>query len=174
MAIKRNPDIVKRCEPLRAAGTSGQCAIIASHSNGRALLKINLRHLRDGQVRVIGLTLHQTFLATDRPPTIDDRLDHVEHIARIMAQRDGVALGSDMDGGFPPTNTFKRQDVRPDPRAGECGMTSICPPFLINANGYWSGPTRIVPSSAVLGSSGPNLRSGLYQARIGTSGRSVP
>jgi membrane dipeptidase len=85
--------------------------IVASHSNCRALLKENQRHLRDGHIRaigerggLIGLNLYKAFLAVGREPTIDDCLDHVEHVAAIMGRRDGVALGSDMDGGFDPTD----------------------------------------------------------------------
>lgn len=84
--------------------------LVASHSNARALMKNeNERHLTDEQIRaiserggVIGLNLYTAFLAVDRRATIDDALDHVEHVAQVMGRRDGVGLGSDMDGGFGP------------------------------------------------------------------------
>jgi membrane dipeptidase len=88
--------------------------IIASHSNCRSLLDPNnQRHLRDDQIKaianrggggVIGLNLYSKFLAIGRRATITDCVAHVEHIAEIMGHRRGVALGSDMDGGFTPSD----------------------------------------------------------------------
>lgn len=91
-------------------------AVAASHSNARALMHVenqppSQRHLRDESIRaiasrggVIGLNLFSKFLANDRRATIDDAVAHVEHIAEVMGTRRGVALGSDADGGFPPTD----------------------------------------------------------------------
>jgi membrane dipeptidase len=83
--------------------------IIASHSNCRALVEPKQRHLRDDQIKVIGdrggvigLNLYTSFLAVGRRATIDDCIAHVEHVAGVMGHRRGVALGSDMDGGFGP------------------------------------------------------------------------
>lgn len=81
--------------------------IVASHSNARALAGNDERHLRDEQIRaigarggVVGLNLYAGFLASGRPATIDDCVAHVQHVAATMGHRRGVALGSDMDGGF--------------------------------------------------------------------------
>lgn len=92
--------------------------VIASHSNCRALLGgerdgKNQRHLRDQTIieigrrgGVVGLNLFAMFLRADGPfegddrPTIDHAADHVDRIAALMGRRTGVALGSDMDGGF--------------------------------------------------------------------------
>jgi membrane dipeptidase len=83
--------------------------IVATHSNCRALLKENQRHLRDDQIKaiaardgIVGLNLYSTFLATDRRATVDDCVRHVGHVAKMFGHRRGVALGSDMDGGFGP------------------------------------------------------------------------
>lgn len=83
--------------------------VVASHSNCRALAGDNQRHLRDDQVRaiatrdgVIGLNLFSKFLVASGRATIDDCVAHVERIAELMGHRRGVALGSDMDGGFGP------------------------------------------------------------------------
>jgi membrane dipeptidase len=83
--------------------------IIASHSNCRVLLEPKQRHLRDDQIKaigerggVVGLNLYSGFLAKDRRATVADCVAHVEHIAKVMGHRRGVALGSDMDGGFGP------------------------------------------------------------------------
>lgn len=85
--------------------------VVASHSNCRALLEPKQRHLRDDQIRaiverggVIGLNLYGKFLATGRRATVEDCLNHVEHVANVAGRRDVVALGSDMDGGFAPND----------------------------------------------------------------------
>ncbi len=102
--------------------------VIASHSNARALLAHEpkdavpgvsaglKRHLPDDFIReiaaregVIGLNLYSKFLiggeavSAGKRATIDDCIAHIEHIANVMGHRRGIALGSDADGGFPPT-----------------------------------------------------------------------
>jgi membrane dipeptidase len=84
--------------------------VIASHSNCRALLEPKQRHLRDDQIRaiaerggIIGLNLYSSFLAVGRRATIADCVAHVQHVTQMMGHRNGVALGSDIDGGFPPS-----------------------------------------------------------------------
>ena len=85
-----------------------QGPVCATHSNAAAITGPNPRHLRDDQIEaiaardgVIGLNLFGRFLhGEDRDATIEDCLDHVEHVASI-AGRDRVGLGSDADGGFP-------------------------------------------------------------------------
>jgi len=83
--------------------------IVASHSNVRALLEPKQRHLKDEQIKaiadrngIVGLNLYSAFLAKGRRATIDDAVAHVQYVAGVMGHRRGVALGSDMDGGFPP------------------------------------------------------------------------
>jgi membrane dipeptidase len=83
--------------------------VVATHSNCRALVGEDMRHLRDDQIRAIadgdglvGLNLYTAFLARDRRATVADCVNHVEHVTGIMGHRRGVALGSDMDGGFGP------------------------------------------------------------------------
>jgi membrane dipeptidase len=102
--------------------------IIASHSNARALLADEpaeavpgisggiQRHLPDEFIReiakrggVIGLNLYSKFLIgsvrvlAGQRATVSDCIAHIEHIASVMGHRRGIALGSDADGGFPPT-----------------------------------------------------------------------
>ena len=83
--------------------------IVASHSNCRALVNEYQRHLRDDQVveigrrdGVIGLNLFSKFLVPSGRATIGDCVAHIERVADLMGHRRGVALGSDMDGGFGP------------------------------------------------------------------------
>ena len=84
--------------------------VIASHSNARALATPLQRHLRDDQIEwigkrdgVVGLNLFRKFLSTSQEGTLDDVVRHAQHMARLMGRFDGVALGSDMDGGFGPS-----------------------------------------------------------------------
>ncbi|MEM7228175.1 MAG: membrane dipeptidase [Planctomycetota bacterium] len=85
--------------------------VVASHSNARTLHGTDdQRHLCDAHIRaigerdgIVGLNLFAPFVRRDQPPTVSDAIAHVEHVTEIMGHRRGVALGSDMDGGFPPT-----------------------------------------------------------------------
>ncbi len=92
--------------------------IVASHSNCRTLMGgggrgQNQRHLHDDQIReiakrggVIGLNLYSKFLRsladgdTMTRATIDDCVNHIEHVCNVAGSRTHVGLGSDMDGGF--------------------------------------------------------------------------
>ena len=83
--------------------------LVATHSNCRALVGENQRHLRDDHVRaiaerdgVIGLNLFSKFLVPAGRASIGDCVAHVERLAGLMGHRRGVALGTDMDGGFGP------------------------------------------------------------------------
>lgn len=83
--------------------------VVASHSNSRALLADNERHIPDAFLReigqrggVAGLNLYTRFLAEGRRATVDDAVPHVLHAAEVMGHRGGVGLGSDTDGGFTP------------------------------------------------------------------------
>ncbi len=83
--------------------------IVASHSNARALMTHNERHITDDQVReiarrggVVGLNLFGRFLAVDRPALLEDAVNHVQHVAAIAQSQSVCALGSDLDGGFLP------------------------------------------------------------------------
>ncbi len=88
--------------------------VVASHSNCRALLDDNERHLTDATIAeigrrggLVGLNLVRNFIRTgldkhdpnDRP-TVAEAIDHVEHVCQIMGHRRGVGLGSDLDGGI--------------------------------------------------------------------------
>lgn len=93
--------------------TSGP--IVATHSNARAAMDgeagRNQRHLRDDHLRaiaqrdgIVGLNLYGSFLSTGPRAAVTDCLRHLEHIEHITGSRRFLALGSDMDGGFPPTS----------------------------------------------------------------------
>ena len=87
--------------------------ICATHSNAASIVGDDPRHLTDDQLAalrdrdaVVGLNLFGRFLSpthASSPATIDDALDHVEHVAGIIG-RHRVGLGSDADGGFPATD----------------------------------------------------------------------
>lgn len=83
-------------------------AVMASHSNARALLEPSQRHLRDDQARriaerggVIGLNLFGRFLASGRKATMDDARRHLEHWRDLVGIAH-IGIGSDLDGGFTP------------------------------------------------------------------------
>lgn len=104
-------------------------AVIASHSNCRALLDGESnpdwqRHLSDETIAeigrrggMIGLNLVRNFIKTgldrhnpkDRP-TIDETVAHVEHVCEVMGHRRGIGLGTDMDGGIKATDLPKGID----------------------------------------------------------------
>ena len=91
-------------------------AVIASHSNCRALLGGDdvphaARHLGDNTIKaiaerngVIGLNLFGPFVAgglgDGERPTIEQAVAHVEHVCSITGSTRHVGLGSDLDGGF--------------------------------------------------------------------------
>lgn len=84
--------------------------VVATHSNCRSLLRDDERHLTDGQIRaiddrggVIGLNLFGPFLRAQGRPDVRDCVAHIEHIVHLLGHHEAVALGSDMDGGFPPS-----------------------------------------------------------------------
>ncbi len=94
-----------------------QGPVIASHSNCRTLQGVdceNQRFLSDDLIKaigarggVVGINLYKGFIATPEDEgvaTISRAIDHVEHVASIMGHKRGVALGSDMDGGFDATS----------------------------------------------------------------------
>lgn len=112
--------------------------VVATHSNSRTVLagtttnksKIdtlnkNQRHLTDDLIKaiaqrdgIIGLNLYRKFISLDNANnvSIEQAVDHVEYIAQLMGHKKGVALGSDMDGGFSaddlPDDIKKPVDLR--------------------------------------------------------------
>ncbi len=83
--------------------------VVATHTTSRRLQGVERhRFISDELIAevarrggMIGLALYSRFL-TPEPgrATIARTIDHAEHIARVMGRRDGIGLGSDMDGGF--------------------------------------------------------------------------
>lgn len=83
--------------------------VVSTHTGAMALTE-HRRNLTDDQLRELagtgglaGITLYPPHVATGarEPPTLDDALDHAEHIAEVCGI-DHVALGADMDGFDPP------------------------------------------------------------------------
>jgi membrane dipeptidase len=92
-------------------------ALIASHSNPRALHPANARadrHLSDQVIRgiverdgVIGIVLWNSFLKGEWTPgdgreavTLADVAVHIDYVCQIAGDARHVGLGSDFDGGF--------------------------------------------------------------------------
>jgi membrane dipeptidase len=85
--------------------------VVATHSNCRAVVGDDERHLCDAHITaigerdgVIGLNLFTKFLRVGKRASIDDCVAHVEHVCDVLGHRRGVGLGSDMDGGFGPAS----------------------------------------------------------------------
>jgi membrane dipeptidase len=88
--------------------------VMASHSNARALVdSCPERHLADTTITeigrrggMVGVNLVSNFIdpqATREPPVrarLSCLFDHIDRIVALMGRRDGIGLGSDMDGGF--------------------------------------------------------------------------
>ncbi|MBM4360234.1 MAG: membrane dipeptidase [Deltaproteobacteria bacterium] len=79
--------------------------VVATHSNARARHD-HRRNLTDAQLRVIaatggvaGLNLHRGFLAGQKLPAIVAMVKHMVAVAGV----DHVALGTDFEGGTPPS-----------------------------------------------------------------------
>ena len=84
--------------------------VIASHSNARHFIPGNERHIQDAHIKeisnrngVIGLNLFSQFLTPNRRARVADCVDHISHICSVMGHHQGCGLGSDLDGGFAPT-----------------------------------------------------------------------
>ncbi|MEM1007834.1 MAG: membrane dipeptidase [Myxococcota bacterium] len=91
------------------ANTKGP--VVASHSNSRRLLQSDdPRHLSDAQIKairrregMIGVNLLNQFLHPQGLKVrahIDDVVDHIEYLCRVMQSRKYIGLGSDIDGGY--------------------------------------------------------------------------
>ncbi|MEO1510478.1 MAG: membrane dipeptidase, partial [Planctomycetota bacterium] len=89
--------------------------VVATHSNCRALLDDDMRHLTDETIReiarrggVVGLNLYSGFLDSKHMrsgrATIDDCVRHVEHVCGLVGSTAHIGLGSDLDGGFDATH----------------------------------------------------------------------
>lgn len=98
-------------EALNRLFEHAQGPIVATHSNCRAITGDDQRHLSDEQIKeigkrggVIGLNLFSKFLVNDGRATIDDCVAHIQHICELVGHRKGIGLGSDADGGFPPSS----------------------------------------------------------------------
>jgi membrane dipeptidase len=81
--------------------------VVASHSNAYALHP-HRRNLSDEQIKrvaerdgLVGIVLFNNFLG-EAPVTLDTIFAHIEHMVALVGP-DHVGLGSDLDGGFPPS-----------------------------------------------------------------------
>lgn len=87
--------------------------IVATHSNARALVP-GQRHFSDQQIQgvaerggVIGIALYNSFLQAGyrkgngkEKVTLEQVVNHMDHICQLTGSAAHVGIGSDMDGGF--------------------------------------------------------------------------
>lgn len=77
----------------------------------RADQRVLQRHLTDESIveiarrgGVVGLNLYSPFIipgaARDRRATLEEWVDHADHVCQVVGHHRAVGLGSDMDGGF--------------------------------------------------------------------------
>jgi len=80
--------------------------VLITHSNCRALVPGSVRCKTDEAIRrmankggVIGITMVRGFVRSRGPATIEDVLDHIDHVARLVgAEHVGVGTDVDLDG----------------------------------------------------------------------------
>jgi membrane dipeptidase len=77
--------------------------VLVTHSNCRALVAASARCKTDEAIRllaakggVIGITMVRSFVQASGPATIEDVLDHIDHVAKLVGV-EHVGLGSDVD-----------------------------------------------------------------------------
>ena len=77
--------------------------VLVTHSNCRALVATSARCKTDEAIRllaaqggVIGITMVRSFVQTSGRATIEEVLDHIDHVARLVGV-EHVGLGSDVD-----------------------------------------------------------------------------
>jgi membrane dipeptidase len=77
--------------------------VLVTHSNCRALVATSARCKTDEAIRllaskggVIGITMVRGFVQASGPATIEDVLDHIDHVAKLVGV-EHVGLGSDVD-----------------------------------------------------------------------------
>jgi membrane dipeptidase len=91
--------------------------VLVTHSNCRALVPTSLRCKPDGVIRklaakggVFGVTMVRYFVRPHGPATMEDLLDHIEHVASI-AGMEHVGLGTDVDLDGRDQPGGRRQDL---------------------------------------------------------------
>jgi membrane dipeptidase len=82
---------------------ASQKPVLVTHSNCRALVPVSARCKTDEAIRllaakggVIGITMVRGFVQASGPATIEDVLDHIDHVAKL-AGVEHVGIGSDVD-----------------------------------------------------------------------------
>jgi membrane dipeptidase len=93
--------------------------VLVTHSNCRALVPNSLRCKTDEAIRriaakggVIGITMVRIFVRSGGPATIQDVLDHIDHVAQLVGV-EHVGLGSDvdLDGRDSPGHSTRKLDL---------------------------------------------------------------
>ena len=86
--------------------------VLVTHSNCRALVPGSRRCKTDEAIRkmglhrgVLGVTMIRSFVRANGPATIENMLDHVDHVARITGiEHVGIGTDVDLDGHDPSIN----------------------------------------------------------------------
>jgi membrane dipeptidase len=93
--------------------------VLVTHSNCRALVPRSARCETDEAIRklaskggVMGVTMERLFVGTGRRVTIENVLDHVDHVARLVGvEHVGVGTDVDLDGRDGASAPKKKNDL---------------------------------------------------------------
>src|SRR3984957_2004720 len=93
--------------------------VLVTHSNCRALVPASARCKTDEAIRlladkggVIGITMVRSFVQASGPATIEDVLDHIDHVAKLVGvEHVGIGSDVDLDGRDARIRTKKRFDL---------------------------------------------------------------
>ena len=93
--------------------------VLVTHSNCRALVPASARCKTDEAIRlladkggVIGITMVRGFVRASGPATIEDVLDHIDHVAKLVGvEHVGIGSDVDLDGRDARIRTKKRFDL---------------------------------------------------------------
>lgn len=85
-----------------------EAPVLITHSNARALNPGYLRNKTDDAIRrmaeqggVMGITMVRSFVSDREPTTLDDLLDHFDHVAHLVGvEHVGIGADTDIRGGY--------------------------------------------------------------------------
>ena len=93
--------------------------VLVTHSNCRALVPYSARCKTDAAIRklaarggVMGVTMERLFVGTGNTVTIENVLDHVDHVAKLVGvEHVGLGTDVDLDGRDEPLASKKKNDL---------------------------------------------------------------
>src|SRR5260370_22139931 len=98
---------------------ASQKPVLVTHSNCRALVPGSARCKTDEAIRrvaatggVLGVTMVRSFVRAGGAATIENFLDHIDHIVKLVGvEHVGLGTDVDLDGRDVPTRSPRRSDL---------------------------------------------------------------